>query len=79
MALAVSIFTAVFIVRSTHTIRLAINRAQFNTTPPIHCIDSMLGLGMEEAKVSYDIPTTDSHVCQLYKCECHISCAKLTI
>lgn len=45
----------------------SINRAQFNTAPPIHCIDSMLGLGMEEAKVSYDIPTTDSHVCQLYK------------
>ncbi|ADV23044.1 hypothetical protein I305_03729 [Cryptococcus gattii E566] len=46
---------------------ISINRAQFNTAPPIHCIDSMLGLGMEEAKVSYDIPTTDSHVCQLYK------------
>jgi hypothetical protein len=45
----------------------AINRAQFNTPPPLHCVDSRLSQGAEAAMISLEIPTTDSHVCQLHK------------
>ncbi|WWC96571.1 hypothetical protein V866_003439 [Kwoniella sp. B9012] len=45
----------------------SINQAQFNTPPPLHCIDSQLGLGTQQAVVPLDVPTTDSHVSQLYK------------
>jgi len=47
--------------------QLAINRAHFNTPPPLHCIDHKLGLGVDKAVVSLDVPTTDSHVSQLHK------------
>lgn len=48
-------------------IKAAINRAQFNTPPPLHCVDDKLAFGAGQAVVPIEIPTFDSHVTQIHK------------
>ncbi|KAL7419985.1 hypothetical protein Q5752_004948 [Cryptotrichosporon argae] len=45
----------------------SIHESQFDTPPPVHWTDDPLGPDGQVVQLSHDVPTIDSHTCQLLK------------